>query len=156
MIRVLFDEGGDSHKDVILKIDAVPTFIKVVDSYYLYDFLQEKFDTKEESIIEFLNYIKNTVLQLNEKRTFIVIDLSDEYIAGLLMNRNRDGNIKTQYVWTRELQGYGISQSKLDQQIAEIKFESENQNEWLLSQDSLINGIDWSVKRIKNCLQQRL
>ena len=39
MIRVLIDELGDGRDDIILKIDAMPTFPQIGDLYYMADFL---------------------------------------------------------------------------------------------------------------------
>ena len=47
MIRVLIDELGDGRDDIILKIDAMPTFTQIGDLYYMADFLRldpEKID----------------------------------------------------------------------------------------------------------------
>jgi len=40
MIRLIIDKLGNAHNDLFFKIDAIPSIIKIADSYFLYDFLK--------------------------------------------------------------------------------------------------------------------
>lgn len=39
-MRLIIDPLGDGHHDLFLKIDLIPSQLKIADSYYLFDFLE--------------------------------------------------------------------------------------------------------------------
>lgn len=39
-MRLIIDPLGDGHHDLFLKIDVMPSQIKIANSYYLFDFLE--------------------------------------------------------------------------------------------------------------------
>ncbi len=90
MIRVLLDKLGDGHDDVILKIDALPTYTQIGDLYYMADFLgltPERIDKVPDDLgIEYVRYVQNKFENLKEPQTFIIFDISDQYIGGLMVS----------------------------------------------------------------------
>ncbi|MCU4166743.1 hypothetical protein [Carboxylicivirga caseinilyticus] len=153
MIRVLIDELGDGQKDIILKIDAMPTFIQIGDLYYIADFLE--FDPKnidkvpDKLGIEYIKYVQDKFDKLDNLEMFIPFDLSDQYIGGLLIIRGKKGLIKTTYVTTDKVCGYEINKKTIDQIINDRKPNFEKKGDWFLSRTSIMEGLNWSIERIK-------
>jgi hypothetical protein len=149
MIRILFDEIGDSHSDIFLKIDAMPSYIHVADSYFLGDFLTNEFETKEELILGYLDYFTKQILGLNEEQVFIAFDLSDQYVGGLFMAKGKKGLLKVEYGWNKEIAGCGVSQESIETQVKENRKDFTIDRDWLLSKDAVIDGLNWSIEKIK-------
>ena len=153
MIRILIDELGDGHNDIILKIDAMPTFVQIGDLYYMADFLTldpDKIDKVPDDLgIEYIEYVQNKLEKLGNSETFIIFDISDEYIGGLLMSTGKKGLIKTAYVTTDKIYGYEIDQEIIDDLIKERKPIFEKDRDWLLSKKSIYEGLSWSIEKIK-------
>ncbi|TNE78462.1 MAG: hypothetical protein EP332_14225 [Bacteroidetes bacterium] len=148
MLRILFDELGDAHSDIFLKIDAMPTFLQVADTYYLGDFLGSDSETKKEDVLNYLTYFKTKILELTEQESFIAFDLSDEYIGGLFMRKSKKGIIKTQYGISEKLQGWRVGQGNIDELVNQVRPDFSIDSEWLLSADSVLYGLDWSLAKI--------
>ena len=160
MIRLIIDKYGDAHNNLFLKIDGMPSVVKIADSYFLYDFLEisdkeiEKLNLKEGEIIkyaalELIKYWKEKIksIQRGDKK-FIPFDLSDEYIGGLLLEKIKLG-FKIKTVFTDEIQGYSISKSYLDNLLDEHNVKLiEDSNEWLIGEDTLYKGLEWSEQEI--------
>lgn len=163
MIRVIIDKLGSGHSDLFLKIDVMPYYSATADSYYLFDFLEisdsdiEKLNLKEgEALkygtIELLQYWVERIRKIAKgQQTFIPFDLWDEYVGGVLLKRTKLG-FRTKRVYTDKIQGYSIGKSNLDKQIADnsVHFIEEEQTEWLIDEDALFNGLDWSIKELTN------
>jgi hypothetical protein len=158
MIRILFDEEGDSHSDIFFKIDASPSFIQVADLYFVGDFLgtDKEPKTKEELMIAFIEYIKARVLSADKEEVFIPIDLSDQYVGGLLISRKNKELLKVKYASTTKFNGYGISSEQVDQMVKKQKSDFEIDGDWILSIEGIIKGLDWSKRKIQNAAQQKL
>lgn len=152
MIRVILDELGNGHDDLILKIDAMPAFTQTADLYYMADFLKldpDKIDKVPDDLgIEYIKYIKDKFVKINNIGTFIIFDISDQYIGGLLMSKGKKGLIKTTYVSTDKIHGYEIDKENIDRLIAEKQLIFEKENEWILSEVAIIEGLNWSIERI--------
>jgi hypothetical protein len=149
MIRILFDEIGDSHSDIFLKVDAMPSFFQVADTYFLRDFLNKGFETKEQVVLGYLDYFKKKILGLNDEKTFIPFDISDQYVGGLFIAKGNKGLIKVEYAWTEEITGWGVSQESITNQLKEKIKEFKIDRDWLISKDSVIEGLNWSIEKIK-------
>jgi hypothetical protein len=161
MIRVIIDKLGSGHHDLFLKIDATPDYSVTADSYYLFDFLEisdsefEKLNLKEGEMlkygtVELLKYWIDRIKHIEKgQQTFIPFDLSDEYIGGLLLEKTKLG-FKTKRVTSDKIHGYGVGKSNLDKQIADnnVNFIGEGQAEWLIGEEALFNGLDWSIKEL--------
>lgn len=158
MIRILFDEQGDSHGDIFLKIDAVPSFHQVADLYFLGDFLgsERKATTKEKVMIEFIEYIKRRILSAGKEEIFIPIDLSDQYVGGLLISKKNEELVKVKYVWTENFYGFGISLDLVDQMVSDDKPDFNIERDWLISTQEIIKGLDWSKRRIQIIAQHNV
>jgi hypothetical protein len=153
MIRLLFDERGDGHGDINFKVDILPSFSNVADSYYIYDFLSTLVNdsmTKAESIIVFINYIKAQIQRLSDAEIFIPIDLSDEYIGGILVSRKEKETIAVKYCFTRNLFGYEVSINNIDRLMFEKKPVFEIEREWAIGSVELERDLDWSISRVGN------
>ena len=153
MIRILIDELGDGHDDIILKIDEMPTFTQIGDLYYMADFLRldpDKIDKVPDDLgVKYVNYVKDKFDKLDDSETFIIFDISDQYIGGLLVSKSKKGLIQTCYGTTMDIHGYEIDKDVLDQLINKRTPKFERQGDWLLSIDSITNGLDWSIEKIK-------
>ncbi|HEY0744182.1 MAG TPA: hypothetical protein VGD40_22100 [Chryseosolibacter sp.] len=151
MIRILFDEQGDSHSDIFFKIDVAPSFLQVADLYFVGDFLgnEEKRESKEDLMIAFIDYIQATVLSVAKEETFIPIDLSDEYVGGLLVSRKNGELLKVKYVWTDKFRGFEITRAHVEKMVKDQKAEFRVEGEWLISMEGAINGLTWSREKIK-------
>lgn len=153
MIRILIDELGDGHDDIILKIDAMPTFAQIGDLYYMADFLRldpDKIEKVPDDLgVEYLKYVKDRFNKLDESEMFIIFNIQDEYIEGLLVSKKKKGLIHTYYGTTLDIHGYEIDKDVIDQLIKERTPKFERQGDWLLSIDSITNGLDWSIEKIK-------
>jgi hypothetical protein len=149
MIRILFDECGNGHSDIFLKVDSKPTFLQVADTYFLADFLGGQHETKEEIVLAYLNYFKNLVQDLDNEETFVAFDISDEYVGGLLMTKEKKGLIKTAYCWTSEIEGWGVSQNTIGNQVKEHRAGLQGHREWLLGKESILQGLNWSIEKVK-------
>jgi hypothetical protein len=149
MIRVLIDELGDGHDDIILKIDAMPTFTQIGDLYYMADFLgldPEKIDKVPDDLgIEYLKYVQDKIENLKKRETFIIFDISDQYIGGLLISEGKKGLLKTSYVTTDKIHGYEFDNQTIDDLIQERQPDFDKENNWLLSKDSIHEGLNWSI-----------
>jgi hypothetical protein len=175
MIRLIVDKLSDGHKDIFLKFDSAPTEVKIIDSYYLSDFLEitdtelESVDFKKMKEFEYREIIfeENPILIYVAKKLidfwierikeikkgetrFIPFDLSDEYIGGLLLEKNKLGFIIKQ-VYTTKIQGCeGLRKSNLDDLILErdINFDFEKAEDRFISEDALFAGLEWSKDRL--------
>lgn len=154
MIRIILDELGDGHDDIILKIDAMPTFAQIGDLYYMADFLQldpEKIDKVPGDLgIGYIEYVENKLEDLNDHESFVLFNIHDEYIEGLLISKGINGLLKVNYGTTDKIQGYEINKDVIDQLIHDRKPMFERQGEWLLDKKSILQGLDWSKEKIKN------
>ena len=153
MIRILFDEQGDSHHDIFLKVDISPSFIHIADLYYVGNFLSSCINyrmTKKELMIEFINYIKTRIQNSGGSETLVPIDLSDQYVGGLLVTRKTDDTIKVKYGFTEGICGFQIGVDSVDKIMNEQKLEFEIEREWTMPISEIIKGLDWSIGRIQN------
>lgn len=149
MIRILFDEIGDFHNDIFLKVDTTPSFLQVADSYFLGDFLTKKFETKKEVILGYLDYFKKQILELKEEQSFIAFDISDQYVGGIFIANEKKGLINVEYGWNKEIAGWGVSQESIERQVKENSNNFTIDQNWLLSKDAAVDGLNWSTERIK-------
>ena len=153
MIRILIDELGDGHDDIILKIDTMPALAQIGDLYYMADFLRlapDIIDKVPDYLgVEYLKYVKDKFDKLDDSEAFIIFDISDQYIGGLLVSKGEKGLIQTYYGMTMDIHGYEIDKDVLDRLIDERKPTFERQGDWLLSIDSIINGLDWNINKLK-------
>lgn len=148
MIRILFDEAGDSHNDIQFKVDGIPTFNQVVDSYYIADFLNiTKELPKSELIINFIEYVKIRIEKLPEREQFIPIDLSDQYVGGILVKKSKKDFLQVKYGFTQKYRGWEINTATIEKILVE-EFNLEVEREWLLTRPGIEEGLKWSVDRI--------
>ena len=151
MIRVLIDERGSGHHDIFLKIDALPDFLQTADLYFMADFLKldpDKIDRVPQDLgIGYINYVKSQLNSLDEGEKFIVFDLSDQYIGGLLVTKKKKG-LQINYGTTQKISSYSLDIDTLDKTLSEIKPEFDREGDWLLSFDSIIENLNWSIDKI--------
>jgi hypothetical protein len=161
MIRLLIDKLGDGHKDLFLKIDIMNNDVQIADSYFLFDFLEisdRDFNKIPDREGERLKYGASRLLEFWKTRikkmqkgdmSFIPFDLSDQYVGGLQLEKTRMG-FKTRFVSTDKIVGSEIGISNLDSLINErvIEFKKSNSDEWLIGEDAIYTGLDWSVKEL--------
>ena len=153
MIRILFDDQGDSHHDIFFKVDASPTFIQVADLYFIGDFLSPRLRdevTKKEIMIEFINYVKSRIQNSSVTETLIPIDLSDQYVGGLLVTRKLNDIVKVKYGFTQKIYGFQIGVDHVDKIMIDEKPEFEIEREWIISISEIEKGLNWSIERIQN------
>ncbi|NVK03874.1 MAG: hypothetical protein HWD92_03580 [Flavobacteriia bacterium] len=155
MIRIIYDEIGDAHNDIFLKVDTGPPFLKVVDSYYLGDFLKQDFESKEEVVLGYLEYFKEQILCLRDEQTFIAVDLSDEYVGGFFISNGvksllkKKGVIRVEYGSTTKISGWGVNEETIAGQVDGCKDDFSIDREWLISKDAIIDSLNWSIDKIR-------
>ena len=161
MIRIIVDTYGGSHNDIFIIIDSSPWQVKIVDSFFLFDFLGisdnelRGLNLSEEQSLKYgvtvlLNYWIDRIKSIETGQAkFIPYDLSDQYVGGFWLGKFKN-NFKLKLVWTKEIQGHSIGKSTLDNKISDDKItllESASE-EWLITEEGLLNGLDWSIKEI--------
>ena len=159
MIRLIIDKLGDGHNDFFLKVDSMPSYSKTADSYYISDFLEiEDYvieNLKSEDVIKYkaiqlVDYWTEKIKTIEKKQSrFIPFDLWDEYIGGFLFEKTKLG-FKVKMVYTDIIHGYEVSKSNLDGLIVEnnLRFIEEENAEWLIGEDALYGGLQWSKNEI--------
>jgi hypothetical protein len=115
----------------------------------LYDFLDVESDEKIDVLIGFINYFKNEILSLNDDMRFIAFDLSDQYVGGIFVSESKKGLVKVVYGFSEKIAGYGTNKDMIANKVAEHRESFEIENEWEISRDSIIEGLDWSLRRIE-------
>ena len=152
MIRVFIDERGSGHDDIILKIDALPTFSQIADLYYMADFLKVDPNNTErvpqDLGIAYINYFKQKLEQLEDSETFIIFDISDEFVGGLLVTKKKKGLLQIYYGTTEKIHGYEIDKDVLGQVLTERRPEFDRQGDWLLSSESILENLNWCIDKI--------
>ena len=138
-------------------------YVKIADSYFLFDFLEissnDFIDTANndgehlrfgaERLIE---YWKDRILKIDKgEKVFIPFDFSDQYIGGLQLEKVKLG-FKTRFVYSDKIVGPETVKSNLDTLIndREIKFKNTDSNEWLISEEGILKGLDWSLNELRN------
>jgi hypothetical protein len=161
MIRLIIDTYGGSHNNIFVIIDSNPWQIKIVDSFFLFDFLEisdtelKDLNLSEEQsfkfgVTAFLNFWANRIKSIETGQSkFIPFDLSDQYVEGFWLEKVKN-NFKLKLVWTKEIQGNSIGKSNLDERIndGKVTFSESESEEWLISEEGIFNGLDWSLKEI--------
>lgn len=150
MIRLIFDECGDGHEDIFLKIDAMPSFLKVADTYFISGFFNREYETSQEIILDYLSYFKKHIQELDDREEFIPFDLSDQYIGGLFMTQVKNGLVKVKYEWTDQIEGFGVSEKTVTSRVRENRISFKIEYDWLLSKDAIMEGLSWSIKKINS------
>ncbi|WP_200976547.1 hypothetical protein [Echinicola sp. 20G] len=162
MIRLIIDKLGSGHHDLFLKIDLMPSFSRTADSYYLFDFLEiddseiEKQKVDSDSILAFgaiklIDFWTERIKSIEKGQVkFIPFDLWDEYIGGLRIEKTKLG-YEVKLVSTDKIHGYGVDKSNLDMQIEQNKltFNEDEKAEWLISEQVLFDGLEWSKNELK-------
>lgn len=154
MIRLLVDDKGTGHKDIYLKIDVLPEFLQVADSYYLYEFLgvrgEDSSNTIIELAIEYLNYFLKELDGLGSGNKFIPFDLSDQYIGGLMLSPIAKGLLPVSYVFTTEIQGHSITRTSLKETLTQKTPGFQLLQKWMISEKAIRSEIGECYRRFKN------
>lgn len=148
-MRVLFDPLGNTHSDLFIKLDAMPSILIVSDSYFLGDFLETESETKQEVIIEYIKYLKNSFKELSNKELFVPTDLRDEYIGGLIIKNWKKGLVEITKCHNENLFGWAVSKSSIHSETEKHWTSFQKEQTLHISKESIISGLDWSVKNIK-------
>ncbi|MGV3459866.1 MAG: hypothetical protein ACO1N9_05355 [Flavobacterium sp.] len=130
MIRLFIDKLGDGHKDLFLKVDAMPRSIDIADSFYIQQFLGISNDAIEQSKLNSIGFLALKLIEFwmdrigsiekNEEK-FIPFDLSDEYVSGLIVTKIKLG-YKVKTAWTADIKGYDLNKESLDKILASPNF----------------------------------
>ena len=175
MIRLIVDKISDGHNDIFLKFDSAPAEVKIVDSYYLSEFLEitdtelESADLKKARKFEYreiifeenftLIYIARKLIDYWIEQTkeikkgemrFIPFDLSDEYIGGLLLERKKLGFL-IKHAYTTKIHGCeGLRKSNLNDLILErnVSFDLEKVEDRFIGDDAFFAGLEWSKNNL--------
>ena len=54
-----------------------------------------------------------------------------------------------EYGWSKEIEGLGVSQESIEDHTKKIREEFSIDRNWLLSKDAVVEGLNWSIERIK-------
>ncbi|MEZ0539584.1 hypothetical protein [Fibrella arboris] len=159
MLRLLIDKASDGHSDLFLKIDVTPSYLKVADSYYLAEFLEltdeEIGAIKEEEwqaykATKLINHWIERIKSLEKgQKTFLLYDFSDQYVGGMQIEKNKRGFLIS-FVYTTDLQGYGVGVSGLDKRLGmnDVVMKPSTKLTWLISEAALFNGLTWSLEQL--------
>jgi hypothetical protein len=150
MLNINYIDNGQHHKDLVLRIDELPTYHSIADTYYLSDFMESKAELPFNSVVkEFLEYWKTRIEDIKHNAVFIPFDLSDEYVGGIVIKPNEVG-YTVNPCHSKELNGWGTNIdtiSKLD--IGkEGLFIYDDKNEFLTTKESLLQGINRSIDKL--------
>jgi len=162
MIRLIIDKLGTGHDDLFLKIDSIPSYSKTADSYYLLDYLEIDFNSQEnqhsnlEAIqigsVELIKHWIEIIKSIEKGQTrFLPFDLWDEYIGGLLVEKTNLG-FKTKIAFSDLIHGYEVNKSVIAKLIGDnklIDFKFEEKAEWLIGEQALFEGLEWSIREIR-------
>jgi len=161
MIRLIVDSGGDSHNTLFVIIDSNPWHIELADTYHLYDFFEitdeefKRLNLRDDQVIKYSAILlvkywidRINTMQKGEKK-FIPFDISDQYIGGFLIEKIRN-DFKIKLVWTDKTPGYWVSKSTVDLELNEDDFKNSKESEWLISDEGLLIGLNWSLKELSN------
>lgn len=148
MLRFLFDPLGDWHDDLVLKIDGLPGMTQVVDSHFLGGFLDYAEEggadnVRRDIVLSYVDFVTEQITSINGKERFIPVDLSDQYVGGLLVRTSRKGLLNMKYVWTDSLAGYEVHRKR---DFAGIAWKQEREFE--LSKEAVLDGLKWSKDTI--------
>jgi hypothetical protein len=153
MIRLLIDKLGSGHKDLFLKIDAMPNSLFVADSYYLFDFVKAtKNDVSVADIaLQLLDYWTEKMVSIKKGDIqFLPFDLCDEYIGGFEITKTKLG-YKIKRVFTDKIAVFEVDSATLDAVIAtkKVTYSYDENETWLLSETALQEGFEWSIQELK-------
>jgi len=146
MFRFLFDEDGDGHKDLLVKLDVMISSAWLVDTYYLLEsFNGDDFTSAAHSYLEWVT------TELTKDRTdvfFIPILLSDQSFGGFFVERQKRGLLLFQYGTSGSEPTFTFSFShpsseSLDR--ASFKLDAPV----LISREGALNGLAWSLNRLE-------
>lgn len=163
MLRLIIDKLGDGHKDLFMKIDNMPSCIRISDSYFILDFLEidekeiKNQNITEDSILSFgalklIDYWIDKIKSIEKGQVkFIPFDLRDEYIGGFDIENTKLG-YKVKITSTDKIHGFEVCKSNIDKLVEENKsnFSQDDKFEWLISEQSIFDGLEWSKKEITN------
>jgi len=151
MIRVFFDELGNGHRDMFLKIDVLPTFLQVAGTYYLSNLCIKPPETKKDLANVYLNYFQGLIERIEgNEEIFIAFDLSDEYVGGLFLSSGKKELIKVEYGWTQEIGGWEFNPKVMEEDLIEHKKHFKIEREWQINKASVFEGLGWSHERVRN------
>lgn len=120
-------QNRDRHQDLVLVLEGEISLKRIADSYFLFDFFEfeenafkKDDDIPAELTKALIQYWLQRFLSMEEGMSrFFPFDLSDQYILGLLIEKELRGN-KLQIVWSPEIGGFGINQPQLDSQLTQL------------------------------------
>ena len=149
MLRFLFDPLGDWHNDLVMKVDGLPSMAKVIDSHYLSGFLgigeaDETEDARRNVVLRYVEFVMEQITSVNGQARFIPVDLSDEYVGGLLVNTAQRGLLSLKYVWSDATAGFAMDSKH---ELAGIDWKEEG--EWELPREAVLEGLKWSKRTIR-------
>jgi hypothetical protein len=160
MIKLSINKNGNAHESILMTIEAIPHFIKISDSYYLYDFLElspENLSLKNDGLLkyglnQFIHYWIDSIRSIKiGHQKFLPFDLSDEYVAGLLIQKTTT-NLLVNAVYSSKIQGWSINKSTIDNEIEtnKILFLNEIESTWIMTEAEMIQNLEQSIVNLEN------
>ncbi len=161
MFRLLIDKYSHGHQDLFLKIDVMPSYFGIADSYFVGDFLGISDAEFENSGLDNESWVRFKAIKLIEywiervqtlekgEKRFIPFDLSDQYVGGFIIETAKRG-FKLSYGSTQQLAGYGVTKITLDEQIRDRAVDFINHEKWecFIGTDGFFTGLAWSKVEI--------
>ena len=156
MVRVFIDELGTGHKDIYLKVDNSPEYFEVGDSYYFRVNIDQKEDfVFSQSIKEFIENWERHIKKIKKKQVvFLPFGIYDQSIRGLKIESiNVFGKQDILFMEIGYISegAYGNSSDfDLFNWWDEIKrkFIKDKGADWLISKQSFLEGIKWSIEKL--------
>ena len=151
MFKIEFTNTSDGHEDLELFIGE---FKQTADSYYFADFfnldLTEVENVSPHLWIKYLSYLDQEILSATSEKKFIVFDLSDQYIGGILVYVDEEENYILNYVSTNEITGWSTNIAHLADGINEHTDSLRSDGIWKFSRTEIERGLATSLTSVKN------
>ncbi|RFS14648.1 hypothetical protein [Emticicia sp. C21] len=158
MVRFIFDSFGNSHQDTFLKIDVgIGTNAPwIADFYFIPDFLEfestieDEIEWKKECFKAYLEHLINLV-NLNLDKTYLVFDLSDEYVSAIKLEKfikSKSTLYRVSIVYSHKHYGWGMSYKIQQPEFIDSDWKQSDNQSWDISKNGLLKGIEWSIENL--------
>lgn len=150
MFKIEFIHTSNGHKDLELILGDAHY---IVDSYYFKDFF--KFNMEDHDVefpflrTHYSKYLNEEILSANKHPKFVVFDLSDQYIGGMLIHVDEEKNYHLNYVYTDRIHAYAINIDQLKDAITKNISELSSEGTWVFTRTEIEKGLATSLSSLK-------
>lgn len=148
MLRILFDEEGDGHSDLFVKVDSMVSSVYVADSYFLHEMYPG--GSREENIVAFLKDLQQRFANLvSDELAFIPFGYFDQCLEGFFVKKQRKGLIRLKVVSTENSSALNYNPDDVLREFQTNENQLFSEDTLLISGEAIKNGLDWSIQRIQ-------